>query len=116
MKSLTLALLIAAVANVPAAEAVFFPLSLQPGGPLQAGLPYSFRISPATVVGDTAVMLQAVVRGRLELDATAMVAAGNVVDVVLDQIGNTVIALFTFRDFTDHPHIEIVYEVAPQDG
>jgi hypothetical protein len=149
MKSLTLALLIAAVANIPAAEAVFFPLSVQPGGPLRAGLPYTFRISPATVVGDTAVMLQAVVRGRLELDATAMVAAGNVVDlvftipsrasrvilvldpvspgfdsqvesqvgvVVLDQIGNTVIAPFTFRDFTDHPHIEIGYEVAPQTG
>jgi hypothetical protein len=32
MKSLTLALLIAAVANIPAAEAVFFPLSVQPGG------------------------------------------------------------------------------------
>jgi cytochrome c peroxidase len=69
------------MANVPAAEAVFFPLSLQPGGPFQAGLPYTFRISPATVVGDTAEMLQAVVRGRLELDATAMVAAGNVVDL-----------------------------------
>ena len=37
----------------------------------------------------------------------------DVMVVVLDQNGGTVIPPFTFRDFTHHPHIEIVYEVAP---
>jgi hypothetical protein len=131
---------------VPAAEAVFFPLSLQPGGPLQAGRQYVFGVSDATMGGGTAVMLQAVVRGRLELKETLTVPSGSSVDlgftipsrasqvilvldpvfpgfqsevesdvgvVVLDQNGGTIIPPFTFRDFTHHPHIEIVYEVAP---
>ena len=39
MKKLTLMLLVAAMLKTPIAEAVFIPLSLQPGGPLHAGVP-----------------------------------------------------------------------------
>src|SRR6266700_822191 len=137
MKKLTLALLIAAALNTPTAEAVFFPLSLQPGGPLQPGGTYIFRIADAA--GGTAVMLQAVVRNRLELEETGTVPTGSSIELVFtipsrasrvilvldpvlpggqvtvtvfDQNG-TVIPPMTFNDFTDHSHIEVVYEVAP---
>jgi hypothetical protein len=138
MKKLALALLIAAVINVPAAEAIFIPLSLQPGGPLHAGVPYIFRVGDAA--GGTAVMLQAVVRSRLELEETVTVPSGSSVELaftipsrasrvilvldlvlngevtvtVLDQNGNTVIPPRTFSFSTDpDPHLEVVYEVAP---
>jgi hypothetical protein len=138
MRKLTFALLIAAVVNGPAAEAVFIPLSEQPGGPLQAGVPYTFRIGDAA--GGTAVMLQAVVRNRLELEETVTVPPGSSVDLaftipsratrvilaldlvlsgevtvtVLDQNGATVIPPRTFSFSTDpDPHLEVVYEVAP---
>jgi len=141
MKKLTLMLLVAAMLNAPAAEAVFVPLSLQPGGPLRAGVPYVFRIGDAG--NGTAVMLQAVVRGRLELEETLTVPSGSSVDLgftipsrasrvilvldlveehgdvtvtVIDQIGNTVIPprTFSFSASTDpDPHVEVVYEVAP---
>jgi len=68
MKKLTLMLLVAAMLKTPIAEAVFIPLSLQPGGPLHAGVPYIFRVGDAA--NGTAVMLQAVVRNRLELEET----------------------------------------------
>jgi hypothetical protein len=123
---------------LPAAEAVFIPLSLQPGGPLQAGVAYNFRIGDGS--NGTAVMLETVIRGRLGLEETLTVPSGSSVDLVfaipprasrliltLDPVlsggettvtvfdlnGNTLIAPMTFRDSTDHPHIEIVYEVAP---
>ena len=70
-KKLVLALFIASVVNVPAAEAILIPL---PGGGLQSGVPYIFRISAN--ITDVAVMLQAVVRGRLEVEETAIVTAG----------------------------------------
>jgi hypothetical protein len=140
MKKLTFALLIAAVVNVPVAEAIFIPLSEQPGGPLQAGVPYTFRIGDAA--NGTAVMLQAVIRSRLELEETLTVPSGGLVDLgftipsrasrlilaldlvlvggqvtvtVLDQNGNTVIPPRTFSSPTDEldPHIEVAYEVAP---
>jgi len=75
IKKLTLALLVAAVVNVPSAEAILIPL---PGGGLQSGVPYVFRISANAT--DVAVMLQAVVRNRLELEDTATVPAGNSID------------------------------------
>ena len=71
VKKMMLALLVAAVVNVPAAKAILIPL---PGGGLQAGVPYIFRISAN--ITDVAVMLQAVVRGRLEVEETAIVTAG----------------------------------------
>jgi hypothetical protein len=138
MRKLTLALLIAAVVNVPVAEAIFIPLSEQPGGPLRAGVPYTFRVGDAA--NGTAVMLQAVVRNRLELEETLTVPSGSSVDLaftipsrasrvilvldlvlngevtvtVLDQNGNTVIPPRTFSFSTDpDPHLEVVYEVAP---
>ena len=79
MKKLTFALLIAAVVNVPVAEAIFIPLSEQPGRPLQAGVPYTFRIGDAA--NGTAVMLQAVVRSRLELEETVAVPSGSSVEL-----------------------------------
>ena len=79
MKKLTLALLVAAALNTPPAEAIFIPLSLQPGGPLHTGVSYTFRLGDAA--GGTAVMLQAVVRNRLELEETATVPAGNSIDL-----------------------------------
>ena len=138
MKKLTFALLIAAVANVPVAKAIFIPLSEQPGGPLQAGVPYTFRIGDAA--GGTAVMLQAVVRNLLELEETVTVPSGSSVELaftipsrasrvilvldlvlngevtvtVLDQNGNTVIPPRTFSFFTDpDPQLEVGYEVGP---
>jgi len=138
MKKLTLMLLVAVMLNSPAAEAVFIPLSLQPGGPLHAGVPHTFRVGDAA--NGTAAMLQAVVRGRLELEETLTVPSGSSVDLVftipsrasrvilvldlvlngevtvtvLDQIGNTVIPPRTFSFSTDpDPHLEVVYEVAP---
>ena len=137
-RKLTLALLIAAAVNGPAAEAVFIPLSLQPGGPLRPGVPYVFRIGDAA--GGTAVMLQAVIRNRLELEETVTVPPGSSVDLaftipsrasqlilvldlvlngevivrVLDQNGATLIPPRTFSFSTDpDPHVEVVYEVAP---
>ena len=80
MKKLTLALLVAAALNTPPAEAIFIPLSLQPGGPLHTGVSYTFRLGDAA--GGTAVMLQAVVRGRLELEETLTVPSGSGVDLV----------------------------------
>jgi hypothetical protein len=76
IKKLTLALVIAGVMNVPAAEAILIPL---PGGGLQSGVPYTFRISAS--VTDIAVMLQAVVRNRLELEETATAPAGSSIDL-----------------------------------
>ena len=137
MKKLILALLIAAVVNVPAAEAILIPL---PGGGLQSGVPYIFRISAN--VTDVAVMLQALLRNRLELEETLMVPAGTTVDLnftipsrasqvilvldpamigsdpqffgdvtvtILDQNLNPIIPSLTFTD----PHIEAVCEVGP---
>ena len=69
-------LVVAAVMNVPAAEAILIPL---PGGGLQSGVPYTFRISAS--VTDIAVMLQAVVRNRLELEETATAPAGSSIDL-----------------------------------
>jgi len=137
MKKFILALLIAAVISVPAAEAILIPL---PGGGLQAGVPYIFRISAN--VTDVAVMLQALVRNRIELQQTLMVPAGASVDLpftipsranevilvldpamigsdpqffgdvtvtILDQNLNPIIPTLTFTD----PHIEAVCEVVP---
>lgn len=137
LKKLTLALIIAAVVNVPAAEAILIPL---PGGGLQSGVRYIFRISAN--VTDVIVMLKAVVRGRLELKETPMVTAGAGVDLlftvpsrasqvilvldpamigsdpqffgdvtvtILDQNLVPIIPVLTFTD----PHIEVVCEVAP---
>lgn len=132
MKKFTLMLLAAAL-NTSVVEAVFIPL-----GPLHAGVPYVFRIGDAA--GGTAVMLQAVVRNRLELEETVTVPPGSSVDLaftipsrasrvnlvldlvlngevtltVLDQNGNTVIPPRMFSFSTDpDPHLEVVYEVAP---
>ena len=137
MKKFILALLIAAVISVPAAEAILIPL---PGGGLQAGVPYIFRISAN--VTDVAVMLQALVRNRIELQQTLMVPAGASVDLpfTIPSRANEVILLLdpamigsdpqffgdvtvTILDqnlvpivpamrFTD-PHIEAVCEVVP---
>ena len=137
IKKLTLALLIAAVINVPVAEAILIPL---PGGGLQSSVPYIFRISAN--VSDVALMLQAVVRNRLELEETATVPAGSSVDLlftipphasqvilvldpamvgfdpqffgdvtvtILDQNLLPIIPSLTFAD----PHIEVVCEVVP---
>ena len=114
-------MLVAVILNVPAGKAVFVPLNLQPGGPLRTGVPYVFRVADAG--NGTAVMLQAVVRNRLELEETWTVPAGSSVDLgftipsrasrvilvldlveehgevtvtVLDQFGNTVIPPRTF--------------------
>src|SRR3982751_1466411 len=76
MKKLILVLLIAAIISIPAAEAILIPL---PGGGLQSSVPYIFRISAN--VSDVAVMLQAVVRNRVELEETATVPAGNSIDL-----------------------------------
>jgi hypothetical protein len=137
LKKLTLALIIAAAVNVPAAEAILIPL---PGGGLQSGVPYIFRISAN--ITDVAVMLQAVVRGRLEVEETATVPAGSSIDLpftipsrasqvtvvidsamigfdpqffgdvtvtILDQNLNPIIPSLTFAD----PHIQMVCKVIP---
>ena len=137
MKKLTLAVVIAAVVNVPAAEAILIPL---PGSGLQSGVPYIFRVSADAT--DVVVMLQAVVRNRLELEQTLTVPAGATVDLnftipsrasqvilvldpamigfdpqlfgdvtltILDQNGNPIIPSLTFAD----PHIEAVCGVGP---
>jgi len=76
MKKLTLALVIAAVINIPVAEAILIPL---PDGGLQSGVPYIFRVSANAA--DIAVKLHAVVRNRLELEQTLTVSAGTTVDL-----------------------------------
>jgi hypothetical protein len=131
MKKLLLALLIAAVLNIPAAEAILVPI---PGGGLQSG--YTIRISVDT---DTAVMLQAIIRSRLELEDILTVSSGASVDLsvtipsrtsrvilvldpamfaqvlgnvtvtILDQNLNPVIPALVFTD----PHIELVFDAAP---
>ena len=140
IKKLTLALLVAAALNTPPAEAIFIPLSLQPGGPLHTGVSYTFRLGDAA--GGTAVMLQAVVRNRLELEETATVPAGSSIDLpftipsrasqvilVLDpaMIGSdpqffgdvtvtildqNLVPIIPSLTFAD-PHIEVVCQVVP---
>jgi hypothetical protein len=137
MKKLLLALIIAAVVNIPSAEAILIPL---PGGGLQSGISYIFRISADA--SDVAVNLQALVRNRLEQEETATVPAGSSIDLpftipsrasqvilvldpamigfdpqsfgdvtvtILDQNLNPIIPSLTFTD----PHIEVVCQVAP---
>ena len=136
MKKLTFALLIAAILNVPAAQAILIPL---PGNGLQSG--YTLRIQGGG--GDSAVMLEAVIRSRVEVEETLTVPAGTTVDLlvtipsrasrvilvldpamigfdptqfsevtvtILDQNLNPVIPSLIFA--TD-PHIELAFEVAP---
>ena len=137
MKKLTLALLIGVIVNTPAAQAILIPL---PGGGLQSGAPYIFRISADT--SDVAVMLQAVVRNRLELEETLTVLAGTTVDLnftipsratrvilVLDPamigfdpqffgdvtvtiLDQNLVPIIPSLTFVD-PHIEVVNEVVP---
>jgi hypothetical protein len=137
VKKMMLALLVAAVVNVPAAKAILIPL---PGGGLQAGVPYIFRISAN--VSDVAVMLDVLLRNRLELEESLMVPAGDSVDLpftipsrssqlilvldpgmigfdpqffgdvtltILDQNLVPIIPSLTFTD----PHIEVVCGVVP---
>jgi hypothetical protein len=137
VKKLMLALLVAAVVNVPAAEAILIPL---PAGGLQSGVPYIFRISAN--ITDVAVKVEALVRNRLDLEQTLNVPAGAAVDLaftipsrtsqvilvldpamlgfdpqffgdvtvtILDQKLVPIIPSLTFTD----PHIEAVCEVAP---
>jgi hypothetical protein len=137
MKKMMLALLVAAVVNVPAAKAILIPL---PGGGLQVGVPYIFRISAD--VSDVAVMLDVLLRNRLELEESLMVPAGDSVDLpftipsrssqlilvldpgmigfdpqffgdvtltILDQNLVPIIPSLTFTD----PHIEVVCGVVP---
>ena len=136
VKKVMLALVIAAVLNVPAAQAILIPL---PGNGLQSG--YTLRIQGGS--GDSAVMLEAVVRSRLEVEETLTVPAGTTVDLlvtipsrasrvilvldpamigfdptqfsdvtvtILDQNLNPVIPSLIF---TTDPHIELAFEVAP---
>jgi len=137
VKKLILALLIASVINGPAAKAILIPL---PGGGLQSGVPYTFRISAD--VSDVAVRLQALLRSRLELEETLMVPAGTTTDLqftvpsrasqvilVLDpaMIGSdpqffgdvtvtildqNLVPIIPSLTFTD-PHIEVVCQVQP---
>jgi len=137
LKKLMLAMLMAAVVNVPAAEAILIPL---PGGGLQSGVLYIFRISAN--ITDVAVMVQASLRNRLELEQTLIVPAGASVDLpftipsranevilVLDpaMIGSdpqffgdvtvtildqNLVPIVPAMRFTD-PHIEAVCEVVP---
>ena len=137
VKKMMLALLVAAVVNVPAAKAILIPL---PGGGLEAGVPYIFRISAN--VSDVAVMLDVLLRNRLELEESLMVPAGDSVDLtftipsrssqlilvldpgmigsdpqffgdvtltILDQNLVPIIPPLTFTD----PHIEVVCGVVP---
>jgi hypothetical protein len=137
VKKLMLALLVAAVVNVPAAEAILIPL---PAGGLQSGVPYIFRISAN--ITDVAVKVEALVRNRLDLEQVFNVPAGATVDLlftipsrtsqvilvldpamvgfdpqffgdvtvtILDQNLVPIIPSLTFTD----PHIEAVCEVAP---
>jgi hypothetical protein len=137
IKKLTLALVIASVMNVPTTEAILIPL---PGGGLQSGVLYIIRISAN--VTDVAVMLQAVVRNRLELEETAAVPAGSSIDlpftipsrasqmilvldpamigsdpqsfgdVTLTILDQNLVPIIPSLTFTD-PHIEAVCEVVP---
>ena len=137
VKKMMLALLVAAVVNVPATKAILIPL---PGGGLQAGVPYIFRISAN--VSDVAVMLDVLLRNRLELEESLMVPAGESVDLpftipsrssqlilvldpgmigsdpqffgdvtltILDQSLVPIIPPLTFTD----PHMEVVCGVVP---
>jgi hypothetical protein len=137
VKKLMLALLVAAVVNVPAAEAILIPL---PAGGLQSGVPYIFRISAN--ITDVAVKVEALVRNRLDVEQALNVPAGATVDLlftipsrtsqvilvldpamvgfdaqffgdvtvtILDQNLVPIIPSLTFTD----PHIEAVCEVAP---
>jgi hypothetical protein len=137
VKKMMLALLVAAVVNVPAAKAILIPL---PGGGLQSGVPYIFRISAN--VSDVAVMLDVLLRNRLELEENLMVPAGDSVDLpfripsrsgqlilvldpgmigsdpqffgdvtltILDQNLVPIIPPLTFTD----PHVEVVCRVVP---
>jgi hypothetical protein len=137
VQKLMLALLVAAVVNVPAAEAILIPV---PAGGLQSGVPYIFRISAN--ITDVAVKVEALVRNRLDLEQTLNVPAGAAVDLaftipsrtsqvilvldpamvgfdpqffgdvtvtILDQNLVPIIPSLTFTD----PHIEAVCEVAP---
>jgi hypothetical protein len=137
LKKLTFAVLIAVIVNTPAAEAILIPL---PGGGLQSGVPYIFRTSAN--VTDVAVMLQTIVRNRLELEETLTVPAGSTVDLqftipsratqvilVLDPamigfdphffgdvtvtiLDQNLVPIIPPLTFTD-PHIEAVCEVVP---
>jgi hypothetical protein len=105
---------------VPAAEAVFFPFSLQPGGPLEAGRQYTFRIGDATMGGGTAVTLQAVVRGRLELEETLTVPSGSSSDLVftIPSRASQVILLLDpfFPGFQSEVESDVTVVVLDQNG
>jgi hypothetical protein len=137
VKKMMLPLLVAAVVNVPAAKAILIPL---PGGGLQAGVPYIFRISAN--VSDVAVMLDVLLRNRLELEESLMVPAGDSVDlpftipsrssqlilvldpgmigsdpqffgdVTLTILDQNLVPIIPSLTFTD-PHIEVVCGVVP---
>jgi hypothetical protein len=137
VKKMMLTLLVAAVVNVPAAKAILIPL---PGGGLQAGVPYIFRISAN--VSDVAVMLDVLLRNRLELEESLMVPAGDSVDlpftipsrssqlilvldpgmigsdpqffgdVTLTILDQNLVPIIPSLTFTD-PHIEVVCGVVP---
>ena len=137
VKKMMLALLVAVVVNVPAAKAILIPLS---GGGLQAGVPYIFRISAN--VSDVAVMLDLLLRNRLELEESLMVPAGDSVylpftipsrssqlilvldpgmigsdpqffgDVTLTILDQNLVPIIPSLTFTN-PHIEVVCGVVP---
>jgi hypothetical protein len=137
VKKLMFAVLVAAVVTVPAAEAILIPL---PGGGLQSGVPYIFRISAN--ITDVAVKVEALVRNRLDLEQVFNVPAGATVDLlftipsrtsqvilVLDPamlgfdpqffgdvtvtiLDQNLVPIIPSLTFTD-PHIEAVCEVAP---
>jgi hypothetical protein len=137
IKKLLLALIIAAAVNIPSVEAILIPL---PGGGLQSGVAYIFRISADAT--DVAVILQAVVRNRLDLEQTLTVPAGATHDlnftipsrasqvilvldpamigfdpqffggVTLTILDQNLNPIMPSLTFTD-PHIEVVCEVAP---
>jgi len=137
IKKLALALLIGGVINVRPAEAILIPL---PGGGLQSGVPYIFRISAN--ITDVAVKVEALVRNRLNLEQTLKVPAGATVelpltipsrttqvilvldpgmvgfdpqffgDVTVTILDQNLVPIMPSLTFID-PHIEAVCEVAP---